>query len=75
MKVIDPKKIPTAIMWELQVPNALERPSLERMRRILVRMKASVGARVLTPPIINSSTSLIWVLEQDRVNKGRISQK
>lgn len=81
MNVIDPKKIPTARIWELQVPKALERPSVERMRRILVKMKAyemmtaSVGARVLIPPIINNSISLIWVLEQDRVNKGRMSQK
>lgn len=81
MNVIDPKKIPTAKRWELQVLKALERPSVERIRRMLERMKtyemstASVGAKVLTPPIINSRISLMWVLEQERANKGRMSQK
>lgn len=36
------------------------------------RHKASVGTRVLTLPIINSNILLIWMLDQDRINKGRI---
>lgn len=39
MKASDPKKSDTTIMWELQVLNALDLPSVELMWRMLERIK------------------------------------
>ena len=40
MNAPDPKKRETAIMWELQVLNALDLPSVERIWRMLERIRA-----------------------------------
>lgn len=46
MNIIDPKKIPTDILWKLQVPKALEYLSLDKMQRIQVMTKAKDGKTV-----------------------------
>ena len=32
---------------------------------------ASISDKVLTPQMINDTISLMWVLEQERLNKGK----